>query len=88
MSKHEWGLTVGAFLGILHAVWSFFVAVSPTNLFAFMVWVLGLHHIEMQFAIMPFEMGKAITLVALTFVFGYIYGYLIAWLVKSIARKR
>jgi hypothetical protein len=88
MSKNRWGLIVGCFLALTHAVWSLAVAIMPSTLTAFVKWILDLHHLTIPFTINPFVLSKAITLIALTFVFGYIYGWILAMIFKLVAKRK
>lgn len=80
MTKNTLGLVVGLFFAIVHAVWSVAVALIPGPLQAFINWVLALHHVSLVMVMMPFVLSNAIILVILTFVVGYIFGWLIAFL--------
>lgn len=85
MTKNTLGLVVGLFFAIVHAVWSVAVALVPGPLQTFINWVLALHHVSLVMVIMPFVLSNAITLVILTFVVGYIFGWLIAFLSERLA---
>lgn len=84
MTKNQWGLVFGLFLAVVHAVWSAAVAIAPATLQRFIDWVLGLHHISLPLAITAFSLGKAVTLVILTFVIGYILGWIFGVLLKLV----
>ena len=76
MHKNHFGLALGSLFALLHAVWLLAVAVIPEPLYNFIHWVLTLHHVDFSFNILPFSLTKAVILVAMTFVFGYIIGWL------------
>lgn len=87
MSKNKLGLVVGSFLALLHAVWSIAVAIIPTSVEGFFVWVLTLHHIDIPFTIItPFVLANAVILIVLTFVVGYIVGWVLGWLRQVIGK--
>lgn len=86
-NKNKVGLAVGLWMMIVHAVWLFFVGVAPQGLQSFMNWIFGLHHLNNPYAIMPFAFSKAIMLLIVTLIFGYIFGWLLAFAWKW-AHKR
>lgn len=70
------GLAVGLFFGLAHLAWSALVAVKLAR--PLMDWVLRLHFVELSYAIAPFKFGTALLLVIVTFMVGYIVGWVIA----------
>ena len=76
-NKHKLGLTVGLFLALVHLVWSICVAIIPNALHKFVIWVLALHHIMIPVSIAPFNIVNAIILVILTFIIGYVFGWVL-----------
>lgn len=69
---HKVGLVVGAFFGIVHAIWAAVVALGFAQ--TFMNWIYSLHFLNNPFVVAPFDIGVAITLVIVTFIVGYILG--------------
>jgi len=82
MFKNQTGLVVGLFMAIVHAIWSLAVAIIPTALSDFLNWILRLHHMQFAFTITPFVFGKALLLVVMTFVIGWIFGSILGWLIR------
>lgn len=81
MSKNKLGLVVGSFFAFFHLVWSVFVAIVPTQIESFMNWILELHHIKIPMMIMtPFVLMNAVYLIVVTFIIGYIFGVVLAFL--------
>ncbi len=82
----RWALICGLFLALLHLIWLVCVAISASGTERVLTWVLSLHHIQMSFSILPLNLAKAGTLVLLTFVVGYLAGWLLCglhyWLKK------
>lgn len=70
------GTAVGAVLGLFHLVWAGLVAAGWAK--PLMDFILGLHFIDLQFAMAPFALGKAAELVAVTFGVGYLMGLVFA----------
>lgn len=82
--EHKLGLTLGLFLATIHAVWSFAVALAPNGAKNFIDWVLGLHHLNLVYALAPFSLLNSLLLVAFTFAVGYAFGRLLGALYKKI----
>ncbi len=69
-------LTVGAFIAGWHIVWSLLVAVGWAQpLINFVLWM---HMMSMPWVVKPFDLTASVTLVVITWVFGYIIGYAFA----------
>ncbi|OGG56933.1 hypothetical protein A3D71_02495 [Candidatus Kaiserbacteria bacterium RIFCSPHIGHO2_02_FULL_55_20] len=78
LNTNKAGLTVGLFIGGLHAVWSVLVLSGfAQTLYDFILWA---HMIHLPIIIGPFEVTAAITLVIVTFLMGYAFGYAFAYL--------
>lgn len=78
LEKNKIGLAFGLFLSIVHAIWSFFIAVIPGPLQSFLNWIFGLHTLEPALILTTFNFLNAVLLVVISFVFGYIFGWLYA----------
>jgi len=69
-------LTVGAFVGGWHIVWSLLVAFGWAQvLIDFVLWM---HMMSVPWVVKPFDLTAAATLVIVTWVFGYVIGYVFA----------
>ncbi|MCX6780892.1 MAG: hypothetical protein NT003_02115 [Candidatus Magasanikbacteria bacterium] len=79
LTPHRLGLVLGAGLAFMHAVWALAVAVSPSMVQAFYNWILGLHFITLPLTINQFEIGKALMLVIVTGIAGYLIGLVFGW---------
>lgn len=71
--KHV-GLAVGSFTALCHLVWAILVGFGGAK--PVVDFVLGLHHLSIPYVITPFNVGQAVTLVILTFVGGYVAGWI------------
>jgi uncharacterized membrane protein YqaE (UPF0057 family) len=78
---HLVGLALGAFFGLIHALWSVVVALGWAK--PLIDWILGMHFIEMEFQIADFVFWKALILVVLTAVVGYVVGLVFAMICKG-----
>ncbi|MFA5998303.1 MAG: hypothetical protein WC814_02870 [Candidatus Paceibacterota bacterium] len=70
------GLSVGAFLGGLHLVWSLLVAFGWAQ--ALVDFVLWMHMINLPYVVTAFDLSAATTLVVITALFGCVLGYFYA----------
>lgn len=78
VNSHKVGLVFGGVIAIWHAIWSGMVLVGVAK--AFMDWILGLHFLNFQYSINPFEILNALMLVVVTGVIGYLMGRIAGWL--------
>jgi len=70
------GLTLGAFVGGIHLVWSILVAFGWAQpLIDFIFWA---HMFSMPFTVKAFDSTAAVTLIVVTSIIGYIFGYIFA----------
>ena len=76
LSEHQTGLVLGAFFGLMHAVWALVVFLGFAQ--TWLDFVLGLHFLENPFVVSSFDMQKAVMLVAVTAGVGYIAGFVFA----------
>ena len=88
MSKNKAGLVVGSFIALMHLVWSIAVAVIPNGMQVFISWIINLHHLRIPIMIVtPFILMNAVILIIMTFVFGYIYGWIFAAIYNLLKEK-
>ena len=77
INKHKTGLTFGFLVSFLHLAWSILVALGLAQ--AWLNFVLNMHMISAPIVIMPFNLVKAVVLIVITFVVGYVFGWLMAF---------
>ena len=87
LNKNQVGLIVGVFFAVIHAVWALVVAVIPSALQAFLNWVFGLHFLVPIYVLTSFDILNAVLLVVVTFVCGYIFGWVFAAIWDWLAKK-
>lgn len=84
---NQLGLTLGLALAIMHAVWALAVAMTPAGVQKLINWVYSLHFLKIPITVTTFEASRAIVLVVVTFVVGYVIGWLFsvchAWVEKK-----
>jgi len=69
-------LTLGWFVSAMHLIWSVLVAMGIGQwLMDFIFWA---HMIHLPITVGPFDLIASVTLIAVTFVVGYIFGYVFA----------
>lgn len=77
ISKNKTGLTFGFLISFMHLIWSLLVALGLAQMLV--NFVLNMHMIGLPIFIMPFSLIKALVLIIITFVVGYIFGWLMAY---------
>jgi len=77
INKNKTGLTFGFLIAFMHLLWSVLVALGIAQIW--LNFVLKLHMISMPIIIMPFDIIKALELIVMTFVVGYIFGWFMAF---------
>lgn len=77
INKNKTGLTFGFLVSFLHLVWSVLVAFGVAQ--AMLDFVLNLHMLSIPVVVGAFSFGKALGLIIVTFIVGYIFGWLMAY---------
>jgi len=76
LHPHTTGLALGGIFAVLHFLWALCVAFGFAQLC--LNWVFRLHFIVPTLQIAPFSLKLAAGLIVLTFVVGYVVGWLFA----------
>lgn len=85
LNYRKTALAVGLFLAGFHALWSILVATGAGQMFYdFILWA---HMIHVPITIGPFELKAAVTLVAITFALGYLFGFGFAYVWNRLQRN-
>jgi uncharacterized membrane protein len=85
LSKAKTGLVLGLFFAVVHAVWAILVALGVAQ--GLLDWVFKMHMIENPYIISDFGFGTAVGPVIMTFVVGYIFGWVFAALWNSLRKS-
>ena len=80
LNKNKSGLILGTFAALLHVIWSVIVALGIAK--DIVNFIASLHFFNMTFTIQQFNLGVSLILVALTFVVGYLIGFIFASVVN------
>ena len=77
MNINKTGLALGVFFAVVHALWLLAVLMGVGQWY--LDFVFGLHILSNPFAVLNFSWGSAIGLLIVTFVSGYVFGAIFAW---------
>lgn len=77
IDKNKTGLTFGFLISSMHLFWSILVALGIAQVL--LNFVLNIHMLDIPVSVMPFSLVKAIGLIVVTFILGYIFGWLMAF---------
>lgn len=79
-------LVVGVFVAFMHLIWMVMVYLGLGQMY--LDWIFGLHLITNPFMVMPFNFGAALTLIAFTFVVGYVFGWIFAMIWNKLRKGK
>lgn len=85
LNKNHVGLMLGLVLALWHVAWSILVFLGFAKLL--LDWIYWLHFLSIPFTVQPFEITRALLLIVVTFIVGYVMGFVAAW-VWNILIKR
>lgn len=85
LNKNHVGLTVGLFVAFMHLIWAIIIIAGLGQ--SYLNWIFPLHSISNVFSVIPFSLTNAIILIIISFVGGYIFGWLFAALYNKIAKR-
>lgn len=88
IDKNKYGIIFGCFIAIIHAVWALMVAIIPGGLQSYLNWILRLHFLKPFYILTAFNITDAILLVIITFVCGYIFGWVFAAVRNMVEKKK
>ncbi len=88
IDKNKTGLALGLFFAIVHAIWALSVALMPNTLQSFLDWIFNLHSLEPVWILISFNLLNSLFLIGVTFVSGYLFGWVFAWAHELIHKKR
>ena len=74
VNKNKAGIVVGSLIGFWHLTWSLLVAFGVAQ--AVINWIFRLHFVQPPYTITAFDFVTAVTLIVVTFVVGFVTGWL------------
>jgi len=85
LNKAKMGLTLGLFFAVAHTVWAVLVALGAAQ--GLLDWATNLHMLDNPYIVLEFSLGATIGLVVMTFVVGYVLGWIFAALWNSLRKS-
>lgn len=79
-------LTAGCFLALMHLGWAILVASGFAQ--AFYNWILQLHMLSIPITVLAFDPVMTIELLIVTFIGGYVGGWIFAYIWNWVAMKK
>jgi hypothetical protein len=77
INKNKTALTFGFLVSFFHLMWSVLVALGIAQVL--LNFILNIHMLSAPIIVMPFDFIKSLELIVVTFVVGYIFGWLMAF---------
>jgi hypothetical protein len=77
INKNKTGLAFGFLVCFFHLVWSILVAIGVAQVL--INFVFNIHMLAVPIIVMPFSLIRALTLIIVTFIVGYVFGWLMAF---------
>ena len=87
INQNKAGLAAGAFIALVHAIWAIVIAIIPNQFQSFLDWIFKLHFISNGWQLTAFNFIDAILLVFITFIIGYIFGWVLAGVCNMVVKK-
>ncbi len=69
-------LVLGLFFALMHAVWMLMIFLGIAKWY--LNWIFGLHLLTNPYGVLPFNFGTALMLIVVTFIVGYVMGWVFA----------
>jgi hypothetical protein len=85
LSGNKLGLALGLFFALIHLVWSLIVLSGVAQ--ALLDWVYSLHFLTIPIVVGSFDIVKALLLIIMAFVGGFILGWIFAAIWNWSAKK-
>lgn len=78
LQEKQVALVVGSFVAAWHVVWALLIVLGWAQ--GWIDFIFGLHMVNNPPVVAPFNLGTAVTLIIITFIVGYIGGWVFAML--------
>ncbi len=86
LDSNKTALIVGSFAGLVHLLWAVVVMLGFAQ--GWLDFIFSLHFLNNPYTVNSFEVTRAVMLVVVTFVCGYIGGWVFAWLWNSLLKAK
>lgn len=86
LNKNKTGLVLGILFAICHLLWSLAVLAGVAQ--KFLTWIFSMHMLNNVFTVTSFNAVNALVLLVVTFITGYVTGWVFALLWNWIAKKK
>jgi len=87
LDKNKAGLVFGSFLALVHLVWSLLILIIPNQLQTSLNWIFEIHALQPIWVITSFDFMNMVWLIIVTFIIGYIFGWIFALIANWIHKK-
>lgn len=78
-------LIFGTFAAVMHAFWSVLVFLGLAQ--PYLNFISGLHFLNNPYKVLPFNLSTAVMLIAVTFVIGYLVGWVFAKIWNKLQKR-
>ena len=78
MNPKKVALVLGSFLGLVHLCWGVLIGVGFAQ--PLLDFIYNMHSLNNPFTVLPFDLMHSLGLVVVTFLVGYVFGYVFAML--------
>jgi len=86
LDRNKVGLILGSFMALIHFVWALLVVSGLAQVF--MDFIYSIHFLSNPFTVTEFKLTTTLILIVVTFLFGYLFGWVFAELWDVIQKKK
>lgn len=86
LDKNTTGLILGTFAGLVHLLWAAIVGLGFGQ--TLLDFIYSMHFLNNPFTVASFDLVRAATLVVVTFVCGYLAGWVFAAVWNTLLKKK
>jgi len=84
MNSHKVGLVLGSFVAFIHLIWSILVGFGWAQ--GLLNFIYNLHSLSNPLTVLPFDFGRSVGLIIVTFIVGYVVGNIFSWFWRKLHR--
>lgn len=86
LNQNKTALSLGVFVGLIHAAWSAVVALGLAQVFLDRIY--SLHFLNNPFNVLSFDLTTAVMLTVVTFILGCMMGWVFAYIWNMLISKK